>query len=271
MRLLVAAMPAGEDPAEMVAAEGGAERFHELLGAAVELPAFQVGLVLEGVDGSSPAKERDRALAEAASVIAGMGEDRVAGRDELERRVSERLDIDPATVKSRVVTAQPLSGGPAQTPGRESASSDPGSPAPAQRRVAGALTSRERRERALLAMCVALPAEGREYLARLTEEHLSPLGARAAAWLREHPEDPASNLPHDDDELAGLIAELVMLSRNEPAAADAMELNFLLLEQRRIEAEIARAGETGDYDHRAALSRERAALVERIARTERVG
>ena len=44
-----------------------------------------------------------------------------------------------------------------------------------------------------------------------------------------------------------------------------MELNFLLLEQRRLEDEIAAAGERGDYERRAALSRERAALVERIA------
>ena len=91
-------------------------------------------------------------------------------------------------------------------------------------------------------MCIALPREGREYLERLTEDHLSPTGARAAAWLREHPEDPASNLPHDDDELAGLIAELVILAHDEPASAEAMELNFLLLEQRRLEAEIAAAG-----------------------------
>ena len=65
----------------------------------------------------------------------------------------------------------------------------------AQPRRAAELTSRERRERALLAMCIALPEEGREYLGRLTDAHLSPTGLRAAAWLREHPEDPASNLP----------------------------------------------------------------------------
>ena len=47
MRLRVAAMPAGEDPAEMMAAEGGAERFRALVEGAVELPAFQVGLVLD--------------------------------------------------------------------------------------------------------------------------------------------------------------------------------------------------------------------------------
>ena len=113
-------------------------------------------------------------------------------------------------------------------------------------RRAAELTSRERRERALLAMCIALPEEGREYLARLTEEHLSPLGARAADWLREHPEDPASNLPRDDDELAGLIAELAILAHDEPASAEAMELNFLLLEQRRLESEIAAAGQAAN-------------------------
>ncbi len=132
------------------------------------------------------------------------------------------------------------------------------------------LTSRERRERALLAMCIALPEEGKEYLARLTEAHLSPTGLRAAAWLREHPQDPASNLPHEDGELAGLITELVMLAHDEPASQESMELNYLLLEQRRLEAEIAAAGERDDYERRAALSRERAALVERIAHTQRV-
>jgi hypothetical protein len=199
-----------------------------------------------------------------APVLAGMGES--ASRDDLVRKVAERLDLEPAMVMGRVVAAQPVSGGADQSSGPRPARSEP-----APRRSAGELTSRERRERALLAMCVALPQEGREYLARLTGEHLSPLGERAAAWLREHPEDPASNLPHDDDELAGLIAELVILSRDEPASTEAMQLNFLLLDQRRLEAEIAKAGESGDYDLRAALSRERAALVERIARTERVG
>jgi DNA primase len=278
MKLLVAAMPAGEDPAEMIAAEGGAERFQTLIDSAVELAAFQIGLVLDATDTSSPA-ERDRALNEAAPVMAGMDERQVASREELERRVAERLDLDPATVRSRVVTAQPLSGG--LTLGGDSGftASGPGTPAPAPRRASAALTSRERRERALLAMCIAMPAEGKEYLDKLTAEHLSPLGARALAWLREHPDDPASNLPMDDTELAGLIAELVILANDDPASPDAsneppspeaMKLNFMLLEQRRLEAEISAAGEAGDRERRAALSMERAALVERIARTERV-
>jgi DNA primase len=260
MRLRVAAMPAGEDPAEMMAADGGAERFRAILDGAMELTAFQVGLVLERTDTLSPA-ERDRALGEVAPILAGLGES--ASRDDLVRRVAERLDLEPAMVMGRVVAAQPLSGGSG-----EAAGSSGRGPAPPRRTAE--LTSRERRERALLAMCIALPEQGKDYLERLTSEHLSPGGARAAAWLREHPEDPASNLPHDDSELAGLIAELVILAHDEPASPEAMELNFLLLDQRRIEAEIAAAGERNDYERRATLSRERAALVQRIAHTERV-
>jgi DNA primase len=262
MRLRVAAMPAGEDPAEMMVAEGGAERFRALVEGAVDLPAFQVGLVLERTDVSSPA-ERDRALGEVAPILAGMGE--TASRDDLVRRVAGRLDLEPALVMGRVTAARPASGGSAEPPRSQ------GGPASTPVRSSGELTSRERRERALLAMCIALPDQGKKYLARLTEEHLSPNGARAAAWLREHPDDPASNLPHDDDQLAGLIAELVIVAHDEPASAEAMELNYLLLEQRRLESQIAAAGEADDYERRAALSRERAALVERIARTERVG
>jgi DNA primase len=256
MRLRVAAMPAGEDPAEMVVAEGGAERFRALVEGAVELSAFRVGLVLERTDASSPAA-RDSALGEVAPIMAGMGES--ASRDDLVRRVAERLDLEPAMVMGRVVAARPTSGSPAMGQG-----------GPAPRRTAE-LTSRERRERALLAMCIAMPQEGHDYLARLTDEHLSTSGARALAWLRQHPEDPASDLPREDAELAALITELVILAHDEPASPEAMQLNFLLLEQRRIEAEIAAAGERNDYEGRAALSRERAALVERIAHTERVG
>jgi DNA primase len=262
MRLRVAAMPAGEDPAEMVAESGGAERFHEIVEGAVELSAFQVGLVLERTDVGSPS-ERDRSLAELAPIIAAMGES--ISRDELVRTVADRLDLEPALVMGRVVAATPASGGGGGEEPRTRRETGPGPAAPPPRRAAD-LTSRERRERALLAMCIALPAEGRTYLERLDEAHLSATGVPAVAWLREHP-DPASNLPRGDDELAGLVTELVMLSRQEPASPEAMELNFLLLEQRRLEDELAAAGERGDYERRTSLSRERAALVERIAHT----
>jgi DNA primase len=266
MRLGVAVMPEGEDPAEMIAAEGGAERFRELVERAVDLREFQVDLILRATDLGSPS-DRDRALAEAAPVLAGLGEG--AWRDELVRRVSERLDLTPATVMGRVASAPPpqeaerrpervLPGGAGE--GRE----EP------PRRPAAPLTSRERRERALLAMCVADPSEGREWLERLTPEHLSTLGIRAVEWLRGHLEEPLGGLPREDRDLASLIPELVMVAEREPASAEAMELNFLMLEQRRLEDQIGEAGERGEFERRAELSRERARLVERIAHAERV-
>ncbi|HET8975828.1 MAG TPA: DNA primase, partial [Solirubrobacterales bacterium] len=114
VRLRVAAMPAGEDPAQMMAEEGGAERFRALVERAVDLPAFQVGLVLDRTDTGSPA-ERDRALSEVAPILAGMGES--ASREDLVRRVAERLDLEPALVMGRMTAAQPPSGGEAR-PGR---------------------------------------------------------------------------------------------------------------------------------------------------------
>ncbi|MFN8159793.1 MAG: DNA primase [Solirubrobacterales bacterium] len=253
MRIRVAAMPAGEDPAQMVAEEGGGERFRSLLEGAVELADFRVSLILEGTDTSSPA-ERDRALSEIAPVLADMGES--ASREELVRRVAERLDLQPAMVVGRVEAAA-RAGAP---PGP--AASAPGPAA------APELTPRERQERALLAMCIARPAEGAGYLERLSEEHLSPSGVEARDWLRGHLEDPAAGLAPDQPALGALVSELVILARAEPASSEAMELNFLLLEQRRLEDEIGAAGE--DYGRRAELSRERAAVVERIAHAEQV-
>ncbi len=267
MRLRVAAMPSGVDPAELMAAAEGAERFRELIERAEELTAFQVGLVLARTDVSSPVA-REGALEEVASVLAGMAEG--AMRDDLIRRVAERLDVEPATVHGRVTAAEPATGGaPGAAPVYESFSAEAQAQPQQPPRRTAELTSRERRERALLAMCIALPEDGREYLARLTDDHLSASGSRAAAWLRENPGDPASNLP-EDEEMTSLITELVMTSHDQPASREAMELNFLLLEQRRLEDEIAAAGQRGDYEHRAALSRERASLVERIAHTQRV-
>jgi DNA primase len=252
MRLRVAPMPAGEDPAEMVAAEGGADRFRELLDSAIELPAFQVGLVLDRTDLSSPA-ERDRALAEVAPILAAMGEG--ASRNDLLRLVAERLDLDPALVMGRITAAQPLSGG---TP-----APDPRAAAP--QRPRGELTSRERRERALLAMCIADPEPGRRFIDRLTEDHLSPSGRPALAWLRGHLEDPMAGLPRDDAALTSLVTELVMRAESEPATEGAMQLNLDLLEQQRLEDGISAAQKEGDYEVSSRLSRERAELTERIA------
>jgi hypothetical protein len=121
-------------------------------------------------------------------------------------------------------------------------------------------------------MCIAEPKEGREFLERLDAAHLSsPVAVRAMEWLGERLEEPLSGLPRDDEDLVSLITHLVMLAERQPASKSGMELNFMLLEQWRLEERIAEAGERGDDEGRAELNRERAALVDRIAHAERVG
>jgi len=266
MRLRVAAMPKGVDPAEMMLEENGSERFRALVESSGELTDFQVELILGRTDVFSPVA-RDEALAEVAPILAAMGEG--ASQSELVRKVADRLDLEPAMVMGRVVASTPATGGPeANTPpARTRPEAQAQAPAPPRHE----LTSRERRERALLAMCIALPEQGAVYLGKLGEGHLSGSGRAAADFIRAHPKDPAEHLPRENGALAALITELVMMAREEPASEEAMELNFLQLEQRRLEGEIEAAGERGDYERRATLSRERAALVERIAHAQRVG
>jgi DNA primase len=262
LRLRVAAMPAGEDPADML--EGGsAERFRELVKGAVDLPAFEVETVLGGADLSSPAS-RDRALDEVVPVLAAMGES--ISRDELMRTVASRLDADPGLVIRRVEGG----GDAAPRTGREAAGADSGAPAGNGQR--SALSARELQERALLAMCITEPREGREFLERLTPEHLSsPLAVRAREWLRGHLEAPLSGLPRDDEELVSLITQLVMTAEREPASHPSMELNFLQLEQRMLEDRLGAARERGDDQEFTRLSRERAGLADRIAHWEARG
>ena len=93
---------------------------------------------------------------------------------------------------------------------------------------------------------------------------------RAREWLRGHLDDPMAGVPQEDTALAALLSELVMVARAQPASEESMELNFLQLEQRRLEDLIRAAGQEGEWQRRAELSRERAVLVERIAHAEQV-
>jgi DNA primase len=265
LRLRVAQMPAGEDPADMLAGEGAgegaADRFREIVDGALDMPVFHVRSILESGDLTTPAG-RDAALDESLPVLAGMGE--TISRDELAREVAERLDADPALVTRRLAgegkprpreTARPAPAPPSSN----------GEPAqPARRPVE--LSARERRERELLAMCVASPQVGREYLAKLGDEHLSaPVVVRARDWLLAHPDDPASGLPHDDPELISLVTSIVQRSRREPATPSSMELNYLDLEARALEDQLAAARESGS-EALVDLQRRRAEIMDRIAR-----
>ena len=255
VRLRVVAMPEGEDPADMLsgAVPGSteAERFGALVERAVDLPVFHVRTLLGDADLGSPAG-RDRALDEVLPVLAEMGDS--ITREELVREVAERLDADVALVTRRLGAA---------SRGRRDGSGDaPRQEPAAEPRV---LSARERQEQGLLAMCIAAPAAGREYLGRLGAEHLSsPLMRRVREWLVEHVEAPREGLPGEDRELADAVAQLVARSQVEPASPEAMELNFLLLERAAIDQRIA-AAEANGGDPPVELQKQRADLAERIA------
>jgi DNA primase len=256
MTLRVAAMPEDADPADLLQ-RGEGERFRELLEGAVDLPAFRVETALGRAELDS-SSGRERALSEVAPVLAAMGE--TVGRDELVRKVASRLDTEPSLVSRRVDTAGSGSSAPAGESQTGGAAAEL-APSP-----------RELRERALFAMCIAEPGEGRAYLERLGERHLSsPLAGRAVEWLRTHLDDPMAGLPRDDEELVSLVTQLVMSAEREPASPEAMELNFLLLEQRALEDRIAAAREKGDYAEVDELGRERASLTQQIAGAGQVG
>jgi DNA primase len=251
LELRVAAMPEGEDPADMLQ-EGSVDRFAGLLDGAVDLPSFRVDVALgRGELGSLAGRER--VLDEVGPVLKAMGETAL-GFDELVRKVADRLDTDPSLVLARVRSA-------GDVPRTDPAGNGSGAPRP----VAQSLTPRETRERALLAMCIVDPEKGRQFIDRLTEEHLSGSGAPALAWLRDHLEDPMAGLPSEDAALTALITELVMRAESEPATEGAMQLNFDLLEQQRLEDGISAAQQAGDYEVSSRLSRERAELTDRIA------
>ena len=250
LELRVAAMPEGEDPADMLQ-EGSSDRFMELVDGAIDLPSFRVDVALgRGELGSLAGRER--VLEEVGPVLKAMGETAL-GFDELVRKVADRLDTDPSLVLARVRSA------------REAGTEQNGAGEPVPRPVAVSLTPRETRERALLAMCLVDPGTGRQFIEKLTDEHMSPSGAPALSWLRTHLDDPMSGLPRDDPALTSLITELVMRAESEPASEAAMQLNFDLLEQQRLEDGISAAQKAGDYEVSSRLSQERAALTDRIA------
>ena len=278
LRLLVCAMPEGEDPAEMLTEDGGEERFRRLLAEAVDLPVFHARSILADADLDSPAG-RDRALDEVVPVLAAMGE--TITRQELVSEIADALDTDPAMVTRRIgaarkaapaaATARPRPTPPAAAggdPGPEEGEPQAGEPREVSRRP----TVEERREDAFLAMCIAQPALGGEYLARLEPEHLVGGGARAALpWLKQHLADPLEGLPREDEELFATVSRLTMYAEREPVEEAALELTWLILDRARIDREIARlrregAGEPGET---VKLQQERARIADAIA--SRVG
>ncbi len=269
--LLVAAMPEGEDPADMLVA-GEIERFKGLVEEAIDLPSFRVRTALGRADVGTPTG-RERALGEVAPVLKAMGKvvgprRAGAGGGRPARRgpgLRQRAG-DEGELRGGAGAAARAAGGRRRSGGGEGRGEAP------RLHQAAPLTPRENRERALLAMCVADPKAGRAYLGRLRDEHMSASARPALAWLRDHLDDPLAGLPRDDPELLSVVTEIKMRADREPAPTEqGMDLNFMLLEQRRLEDGIAAARKAGDLDAVNRLSREGSELTSRIAHAESLG
>ena len=210
VRLRVAAMPEGEDPADMLGGEGpgssAAERFERLVEEAVDLSVFHVGTLLDDADLATP-DGRDRALDEVVPVLKAMADS--ITRDELMREVGERLGADPGLVARRLAAA-PRAPRPVAVPaprrgdgGGEESPFAPTDSGPGRR---GRSRPRRGARRALLQMCIAAPAYGRDYIEKLKTEHLStPAMGRVRDWLAAHLDEPVKGLPEDDAELAQIV------------------------------------------------------------------
>lgn len=257
LRLLVVAMPEGEDPADMLNVNGGEERFRRLLSEAVDLPVFHVRAILADADLSTPAG-RDRALDEVAPVLKAMGE--TITRQELISETADRLETDPGMVARRLAAAPmppreepqrppPVrqassDAGPGPGAGEDPAASGAGAEAPsAGRRPArprAGTTVEEKREDAFLAMCIAQPAVGREFIERLDEKDLvGPRARRALGWLQEHLDNPLEGLARDDEELFTAVSSLALLSEEQTASPELLEDTWRHLQLAGIDRELA--------------------------------
>jgi DNA primase len=238
LELRVVPLPAGTDPAELVQGEG-AGAIERAVQASIPFVRFRVDRVLDGGDYGSP-EGRDRMLDELRPVFATLPPS--ALRMELTRMVSERLQL-PESLAERTLAAR----GARSWAGRPADGGDAGSP----RAPGTSVASRgESTERAFLAQCIAEPESGARALGALdlSEHFTSDLLRRAAGHLRAHLTDPGAQLPEDDPELAGLLAELVVQAGRESPAPAMLESQRMQLELARIDREIqrARGQESGD-------------------------
>ena len=244
--LKVVRLPDDKDPCDLLLEEGP-DSFATRAGEAISFLQFQVESVMEGADMSSAAA-KDRLVAGLGPVFAGIGPS--AERDEQVRRVADRLKLSEHLLGP--LLAQPRF----ERQGDRSRGVEP-----------SAGTRGERAERKFLAMCVSSGERGREYLARLSDEHLSSdVLRRVRDWINEHFDSPTVGLSREDQVLARAVSEIVVRASSEPASVAGLEVGFLQLEQRRLEAQIKLAADMEDFERQWELSQERSRVTATIAK-----
>jgi DNA primase len=244
----VVALPAGSDPADLVAAEG-ARAMEERVEASVPFVRFRVERELGAADLAS-AEGKDAAIAALRPVFAQIPPS--AMREELIGLVADRTELAPALVASWLAQGSPpaaAAAGAGNGPARGAA--------PASR---AALDALGRAERSFLAQCLASPTAGRDALAALDLDtwFSSDLTRRAAALLQRELATGASEYPEEDEELGRLIASLRVQSGGMSGSDAALEAERLGLEVQRVRRDIesAKAAAAGDVSRLVAQRQE---------------
>jgi DNA primase len=257
LELRVVSLPAGRDPAELLAEEG-AEAMRERVEGSVPFVRFRVERELTNADLES-GEGKDAAVGALRPVFAGLAPS--ALRDELLGLAADRLGV---TVDKLIewLAAKPRPGAGAaeeRRGGRPASGAEPGEgdAQPAPQRLT--LDRDGRKERAFLIQCLALPSDGRAVLAQLDPETelTVPAFRRAAKLLAEHAGDPGLvAMAGDDAELAAVIAELQVRAALARPLRSALQAELLGLQKAAIDRELATIG-TADLGAREALANRR--------------
>jgi DNA primase len=244
LALRVVPLPPGSDPADLVAAEGP-RAVADLVERSVPFVRFRVERVLDGGD-LTRAEGKDAVLDTLRPVFAQMPPS--AMRDELVGIVADRMNLAPSVIAERLAGEASGAAAPAPAAGGNGGGGG-GAGGPRRPALAASLDPTGRAEHSFLAQCLAAPTAGREALAALDLDaaFASDLTRRAAHHVRDRLAGNA-DLPPGDDELATLVAELVVRAGEMRASEAALEGERLSLELLRIEREIAvaRAAAAGD-------------------------
>ena len=283
LELRIAVLPAGKDPADLVA-EGATEVVQNAVASAKPLLEYQVSRLLADADAEDP-DARDRAAEEALRLIASTD----AGPHRTRRLVDElcdQLELPPAWVWARLRETHRALAGPRSTAAGGTSSGRVGRAA----RSAGAGVDRagagvstrggahlgptlpapdpHAAEREFLVAALAAGDSGRAALERASRDlFASPLWRRLFDLLRSGFDDPIAIAERDGAAIAKAMTEVVHAAQARGRSDEALlETQLLQLQLRAVERRLTSAPARLAPEERAQLVRERQELLAALDR-----